>query len=88
MSNQVQIDCPACTGHGIGQWGAESRCTRCNGRGYFNIDTEDPEWIEYCADNDLDVKTGEDRDPTPCCYQHGCGALSTTEPCPKIADND
>ena len=30
----------------------------------------------------------EEDDPTPCCYQHGCGAISTTEPCPKIADND
>ena len=30
----------------------------------------------------------EAEDPTPCCYQHGVGALSTTEPCPEIADND
>lgn len=29
-----------------------------------------------------------DEDPTPCCYQHGVGALSTSEPCPEIADND
>lgn len=27
-------------------------------------------------------------DPTPCCYQHGVGAISTSESCPKIADND
>lgn len=27
-------------------------------------------------------------DPTPCCYQHGVGAISTNESCPEIADND
>lgn len=30
----------------------------------------------------------EEYDPTPCCYQHGVGAISTTDPCPSIADND
>ena len=30
----------------------------------------------------------EDYDPTPCCYQHGVGVLSTDEPCPEIADNE
>jgi len=30
----------------------------------------------------------DDYDPTPCCYQHSVGAISTDEPCPKIADND
>ena len=27
-------------------------------------------------------------DPTPCCYQHGCGAISTNETCPERAAND
>lgn len=27
-------------------------------------------------------------DPTPCCYQHGVGAIGTNEKCPDIADND
>jgi hypothetical protein len=30
----------------------------------------------------------EDYDPTPCCYQHGVGAIGTNEKCPDIADND
>ena len=34
------------------------------------------------------IQTLEDYDPTPCCYQHGVGAVGTNEPCPKIADND
>lgn len=30
----------------------------------------------------------EDDDPTPCCYEHQHGGLSTTEPCPTRAKND
>jgi len=37
-------------------------------------------YCAYCEDQDYD--------PTPCCYQHGVGAIGTNEKCPDIADND
>lgn len=51
------------------------------------LELDSDEYID--PDDELDA-IGEafDYDPTPCCYQHGVGAISTDEPCPKIADND
>ena len=50
-------------------------CTDCMGR------IEDPyqKSPSQCADC---------YDPSPCCWAHGQGALSSTEPCPEIAAND
>ena len=57
---KLKIECEACTGHGMGSYGPESRCTKCKGRGFFEIDTANPDWIEYCEAENLDVETGEE----------------------------
>lgn len=47
----------------------------------------DHKWCDRHDPNEL-MDEDDDYDPTPCCYQHGVGAISSTEPCPEIADND
>lgn len=43
---------------------------------------------EYQEQKFCSTDCEDNYDPTPCCWAHGQGALSTREPCPKIADND
>lgn len=61
-----------------------------NSQEYDNIKTQE---FLAMADNLRETlaeyfEFGEYSDPTPCCHQHGVGAIGSNEKCPDIADND
>ena len=54
----IQVECGSCGGHGMGN--QSPRCPKCKGKGGFDVETSDPEWIEWCDSENLNPETGDD----------------------------